>query len=161
MELRELQELLNELIQAIQLMVESGEPMPDEMMGQIAETLEWLYNQIEELTQSGQGQPTQTPQLPNIQPGRASSNVNGMAYDPNSQKMFVKYLGKYPNAEGPTYLYDNVPPVIAELLQSGAIPARTKGENRWGRWFPGKVPSAGASVFTLLKAQGNPYQRIS
>jgi hypothetical protein len=157
MELRELQELMNELLQAIQLTLSSGEQLPDDMLGQIAEVLELLYNRIEELSQPGTGQPVRTPP---IEPGRPSSNVNGMAYDPATQSMYVKFLGKYPNAEGPTYLYDHVPPQIAQLLQSGAVPARTDGRNRWGRWWKGKVPSAGASVHTLLKNQAYNYHRI-
>jgi hypothetical protein len=84
-----------------------------------------------------------------------------MAYDDRTGDMKVQFLGKHPNENGPIYNYPQTPPEIAELLQSGAVPARTKGRNKWGEWWPGKVPSAGASVFTLLKNRGVPYQRIS
>lgn len=102
-----------------------------------------------------------SPTAPPIPQGMPSSNVAGMAYDDKSGDMFVQFLGKYPNRDGPVYKYGGVPKVVAELLQSGAVPARTKGQNRWGKWWPGKSPSAGASVDVLLKGSGIPYQKIS
>lgn len=157
MPLQELQELLSQLLQAIQLMISSGEEFSDELQGEVARTLELLYTRIEQLS-------TQAAQVPNASPppaGMPSSNVAGMAYDPKTQALKVQFLGKYPNRSGPVYQYPDVPPVMAELLQSGAVPARTRGQNQWGRWHPGKVPSAGASVFTLLKNRNAPFQRLS
>jgi hypothetical protein len=94
-------------------------------------------------------------------PGMPSSNVAGMDYDDKTGNLMVQFLGKYPNREGPIYQYPQTPRVIAELLQSGAVPARTDGQNRWGKWWKGKAPSAGASVFALLKNRNAPYQRLT
>ena len=62
---------------------------------------------------------------------------------------------------GPIYGYDGVPKVIYDLFQSGSIPARTNGQNRWGKWWKGKVPSLGASLYTLISQGQYPYQRLS
>src|SRR5271166_1362911 len=156
---QELRALLQEFMQAIQLVMESGEVLSDEFQGQIAQTLSLLMERLEEA--EGAQPPAQAVQKPSVPAGRQSSNVKGMDYDPKTGNMLVQFLGKHPNQNGPVYQYPNTPPVIAELLQSGAVPARTDGQNKWGKWWKGKVPSAGASVFTLLKDRGAPYQRLS
>lgn len=160
MELQELQQLLAELLEAIQLVLSLGEDLPDEVQGEIARTLELLYNRIEEISAQQPEAPTSPPATP-PPAGMPSSNVAGMAYDPKTQDLKVQFLGKHPNRNGPVYQYPNTPPVIAELLQSGAIPARTNGQNKWGSWWKGKVPSAGASVFSLLKNRNAHFQRLS
>lgn len=155
---QELRALLQEFMQAIQLILESGEVLSDELQGQIAKTLNLLMERLDEAEGVTGNTPTQPTALP---PGQPSSNVAGMAYDDKTHSMLVQFLGKYPNRNGPVYQYPNIPPVIAELLQSGAIPARTNGQNQWGKWWKGKVPSAGASVFTLLKSKNAPFKRLS
>lgn len=95
-----------------------------------------------------------------IQPGMPSSNVEGFAYDDDSQRLLVRFLGPFPQRNGPIYAYEGVPKVIFELFQAGAIPARTDGQNKWGKWWRGKVPSLGASLYTLIKNRGYPYQRL-
>ena len=160
MNLQELQELLAELMQAIQEVMASGEVLSDDFQAQLAQTLDMLYTRIEEL--QAQGGPTApTPPITPPPPGRDSSNVAGTEYDEQTGDLKVQFLGKHPNREGPIYNYSEVPPQIAQLVQSGAIPARTNGQNKWGKWWKGKVPSAGASVHTLLKNTNTPYQRIS
>jgi hypothetical protein len=159
MELQELQALLSELLQAIEIMISSGEHFPDELQGMIAQTLELLYSRIEELS-------TQEPEAPTYTPSPTtsnmpSSNVAGMNYNPQTQDLQVQFLGKHPNRNGSVYEYPNIPKPMAELLLSGAIPARTDGSNKWGSWYRGKNPSAGASVFTLLKNRNVPFQRLS
>ena len=89
------------------------------------------------------------------------SNVEGFLYDFQINRMYVRFLGDYPNREGPVYAYENVPKNIFDLFRQGAIPARTKGKNRWGEWWKGKVPSLGASLYTLIKNQGYQYSRVS
>lgn len=164
MGLNDLQEILREFLQAIQLVMDSGEELSDEFQGQIAQTLQLLWSRIEEARQ--QQSPADglapTPPTPPAPPqGMPSSNVAGTSYDDKTGDLQVQFLGKYPNREGPRYVYPDTPPQIAELVQEGLIPARTKGSNSWGSWHPGKVPSAGASVFTLLKDRNVPYQRVS
>lgn len=90
-----------------------------------------------------------------------SSNVEGFAYDDKNEKLLVRFFGKWPNWEGPIYSYDGVPPYIFEMIQRGLIPAKTNGENKWGKWWEGKVPSVGASVNNLLKNGPFPYQRLT
>jgi hypothetical protein len=96
-----------------------------------------------------------------VPPGIPSSNVAGMDYNDKTGDLKVQFLGKHPNRNGPIYEYPQTPKVIAELLQSGAIPARTDGQNKWGKWWKGKSPSAGASVFTLLKNRNAPFIKLS
>lgn len=90
-----------------------------------------------------------------------SSNVWGFAYDKSSKTMYVKFNGKDERDDGPVYAYGGVPGNIARVVMAGAIPARTRGQNRWGRWWVNKNPSMGASVSALLVKGAYPYQRIS
>lgn len=159
-EAQELQALLNELLQALQMVMQSGEVLSDEFQEEIARTLELLSNRIEQLLST----PTEglRPQEPQVQQaGIPSSNVEGFAYDDDNKRLLVRFLGQFPNRNGPIYAYNGVPRVIFELFQSGAIPARTDGKNKWGRWWKGKVPSLGASLYSLIKNQGYPYQRLT
>jgi len=160
-ELQELQSLLQELLQAIDVMQQSGEEMSDELMGAIAQTLEALFNRIEDLEGSGVGAPPIPPQRPDINQAMPSSNIEGFAYDDKNNRLYVRFLGKYPQREGPIYQYEGVPQDIFTLFQRGAVPARSQGQNRWGRWWRGKVPSMGASMYTLIKQMGYPYQRVA
>lgn len=158
---QELQTMLAELMKAINLVLQSGEPMSDEFQGLLAQTLETLVNAIDQMG----GQPvtnlTPTTSEPPIEQGMPSSNVEGFAYDKNTGRLFVRFLGKHPNRNGPIYQYEGVPRRIFELFQKGAVPARTDGKNKWGRWWKGKVPSIGASLYTLIKTQNYPYQRVA
>lgn len=159
-DIQELESTLRDLLALIQQVLESGETINDEVQGAIAQTLELLMGRIEELRGSiDQLPPGPTPEQ--IQPGGPSSNVEGFAYDPKSNRLLVRFLGKHPNKNGPIYGYDKVPPQIFDLLRKGAIPARTDGKNKWGKWWKGKVPSFGASVFTLIKNGGYNYSRVA
>lgn len=159
-ELQEFQGLLQELLQAIQLSMESGEALPDEMQGQIAQTLELLYNRIESLM--GQQIPTTPQAQPELEPaGFPSSNISRFRYDPKSQNLIVQFLGKYPNRDGGTYQYQNVPQNIFNIFRRGAVAPRTSGKNAWHRWEKGKAPSLGASAYALLREGGYNYQRLS
>ena len=155
-ELQLLEELLNELLRGIQDVIQSGEILSDEFQMMLAQELTATTDRINQL----QVQLEQAPPPP-IEPGMDSSNVEGFAYDPKKQKLFVRFLGKYPNRHGPVYSYEGVPNVIFDLFQKGAIPARTDGQNKWGKWWKGKVPSLGASMYSLIKLGGYPYQRIT
>ncbi len=158
-ELQEFQGLLQELLQAIQLSMQSGEQLPDEMQGQIAQTLELLYNRIEGLM--GQEIPPTPQAQTELQQAMPSSNIESFGYDDKNGRLLVRFLGDYPNRNGPVYGYEGVPKNIFELFRQGAIPARTQGKNKWGSWWKGKVPSAGASLYTLIKNGGYQYKRLS
>lgn len=157
-ELQVLQELLDELLRGIQDTLQSGEILTDDFQLMLAETMTTLTDRIDQLHQEIATTPVTVPELTQAMP---SSNVEGFAYEPNSQRLFVRFLGKYPDRNGPVYSYDDVPPVIFDLFQKGAIPARTNGKNKWGEWWEGKVPSIGASLYTLLKLGGYNYNRMT
>ncbi len=154
---------MNELItyaqSIIQYLQQNGSNLNIESQRALGEFLQQILQVIESLQASEeppiQSAPIQPP------PGMPSSNVAGMDYDDKTGNLLVQFLGKYPNRQGPIYQYPQTPKVIAELLQSGAIPARTDGKNKWGKWWKGKSPSAGASVFTLLKSRNAPYQKLT
>lgn len=162
MGLQELERLLQDLLAAIQDVLQSGEELSDEFQGELAQTLQLLFERIEGLRQ--QEGPTEglhpTPQEP-LTPGMPSSNVNAFGYDDKTGNLLVQFLGQHPNREGPIYSYGGVPKVIFELFQAGAVPARTNGKNAWGAWWKGKQPSLGASLYTLIKERGYPYQRLA
>lgn len=162
-ELQELETLLQQLLQTIQQVVQSGEDLSDEFQGELARTLELLVNRIDELRSE---EPVETlqpqgAQQPPLEQGMPSSNVEAFGYDDDNERLLVRFLGKYPNRNGPVYAYQGVPRNIFDLFQRGAVPARTDGQNKWGRWWRGKVPSLGASLYTLIKNEGYPYQRLN
>ena len=74
--------------------------------------------------------------------------------------MYVKFNGKNVKEAGPTYVYDNVPKEIAQIVEAGLIPAKTSGSNQWGSWWKKKSPSIGSAVNALLKKGGFPYRRL-
>jgi hypothetical protein len=84
-----------------------------------------------------------------------SSNIWGFSYEPADKKLYVRFQG-----DG-IYEYDGVPPQVFNLFQQGAIPAKTDGQNQYGRWWKGKSPSLGASLFELIKQRGYPYQKVA
>lgn len=154
MNVQELRQLLQELLLVLGQVNASGEVLSDEFQGQIAQTLQLLVDRI------NQGEITPQP-IPQMDQAMPSSNVNGYKYDPARRRLYVQFLGKHPNRNGPVYSYQNVPPVIYELFRMGSAAARTEGRNRWGNWWRGKSPSMGASVYTLLRLAGFPYQRLT
>jgi hypothetical protein len=84
-----------------------------------------------------------------------SSNIWGMAYDQRNRKAYVKFQG-----DG-VYEYEGIPPMIFELFRRGSVPAKTNGQNQFGKWWKGKNPSLGAAFFELIRNGGYPYQKIS
>jgi hypothetical protein len=125
------------------------------------QVMEHVASRMQELRAEEEAPPAAAQAAEQIEPGMASSNVEGFAYDPKTNRMMVRFLGKHPNRNGPIYAYENVPPVIFELFRKGAVPARTDGQNKWGKWWKGKTPSMGASLFTLIKNGGYSYQRLA
>ena len=158
-ELQELESLLQELLSGVQAVMQSGEILTDEILGGLSQTLGLLSNRIDEL---------RTPLRPPVPPEKISlsrpmpsSNIHSFGYDPKNERLLVKFQGDYPDQNGPVYGYDKVPKVIFDMFQKGAIPARTNGQNKWGQWWKGKVPSLGASLYTLIKQGGYGYQRLT
>lgn len=154
----ELRELLLELVQAINLVMQSGEVLSDEFQGQLAETLSNLVSRIEQgRTPQEEAQPT-----PPLQPGPyPSSNVNAFKYDPRTGTLFVKFHGKDSADSGPVYRYGGVPLNIYDVFSKGRVAPKTSGANRYHRWIRGVTPSLGASLYALIRNGGFPYQRVS
>lgn len=154
-ELEEFEALLQELLSGIESVMQSGEVLSDEFQGELARTLELLTSRVENLRNPVEGL------QPKLESSMPSSNIHSFGYDPKNERLLVKFQGDYPNQNGPVYGYDKVPKVIFDLFQKGAVPARTDGSNKWGRWWKGKVPSLGASMYALIKNGGYQYQRLT
>ncbi len=155
---------MNELIQYAQLLMDflqsKGGGINVESQQALGQMLQSILQVIQRQGQ-GPGLPPIPPQTPDINPAMPSSNVEGFAYDDQNNQLLVRFLGKHPNRNGAIYAYQGVPREIFDLFQKGAVPARTDGQNKWGRWWKGKVPSMGASMYTLIKQQGYPYQKVA
>jgi hypothetical protein len=83
-----------------------------------------------------------------------SSNVYGYRYNPGKRELLVRFNN------GGVYRYSGVPKQIYQMFANGAIPAKTDGQNQYGRWWKGKSPSLGSSFFSLIKMGGYPYQKL-
>ena len=154
-ELQNLEQLLQELLGAIQAVVQSGEDLSDELQGVIAEELTYLTSRIDEIKAA------QTPSIPPLDQSMDSSVINAFKFDPKNGNLLVQFKGKWPTAEGSVYSYGGVPKEIFELFRRGAIPAKTKGKNKFGKWWAGKSPSMGSSMNVLLKQMGFPFQKLT
>lgn len=161
-ELAELQQLLQQLLQGIQNALAGGEQLSDEFQMQLAQTLQTLLNRIEQLQSPAEElPPTQETDKLRLSRPFPSSNVHSFGYDDKNGRLYVRFQGDYPSQDGPVYAYEGVPQNIFEIFRRGAIPARTSGRNAWGEWWKGKVPSLGASLYSLIKQGNYPYQRLS
>ncbi len=110
----------------------------------------------------GEAQTLQTPTAPQVEPAQfPSSNINAYTFDPQTGKMLVQFHGKYPNAAGPVYLYDNVSPNEYSIINKGQIAPRTSGKNGFHEWKKNISPSHGASVYALLKEGGKSYRKVA
>jgi len=102
------------------------------------------------------------PQLPPLEPGPfPSSNINSFKYNPENEKLFVKFHGKDNADSGPVYGYEGVPPYIYDVFRRGAVGPKTSGRNKYHTWVKGVTPSLGASMYALIKQGGFQYQRLS
>lgn len=151
-----LEGLLNELLQGIQSVIQSGEELSDEFQGILAQELGSLTEEIDQIRTE-----QQVSSISPMTDSMPSSNISSFAYDPKNQRMFVRFLGKFPNRMGHVYAYEGVPPAIFNIFRQGSVPARTDGKNAWGKWWKGKSPSMGASMNVLLKQAGFPYARMT
>lgn len=160
-ELETLIGLQDELLTQLDVVLRSGRPISEQWQTLIGDQLQWLQERIEQLSQEPTAAMAPNPAAEDLQEAMPSSNIEGFAYDDKSGSLLVRFLGKHPNRYGPIYAYEGVPKVIFELFKNGSIPARTDGRNAWGEWWKGKVPSIGASMYTLIKQGGYPYERVS
>lgn len=119
--------------------------------------LNYVISELQRRITSPYGQSSEGIPKDNLQ----SSTVYGFTYDPSSKKLRVKFQGDDAEGQGPVYEYDEVPANIFKMFQSAAIPAKTSGSNKWGRWWVQKSPSRGASMNALIKKGGYNYRKIS
>ena len=157
----EKEQQINQLKEALRdvmmLIAERGQPLSSDLKALLVQVMEHVANRIQQL----RGQENLPVEVPNLEPSYPSSNINSFSYDKDTGKLFVKFQGDYPQQNGPVYQYGGVPPQIFELFRKGAVPARTDGKNKWGKWWKGKNPSMGASMYTLIKQGAYPYQKVA
>lgn len=128
--------------------------VPDPALNSFAQNPAQMMNLIRQFNQS------MPPQQPIQQAGIEkaplnSSNIWGFNYDPKSGRLKIRFQG-----DG-IYEYEGVPPYIYRIFQAGAIPAKTNGQNQYGKWWIGKEPSLGSSFFSLIKNGGYPYHKVA
>jgi KTSC domain-containing protein len=160
---QQIHELKDSLRQIMQMIVERGEPLSDDIRYALAQVIQHVANRIQELRQEEeQGTAGLPPTKPDVEPAPfASSNINAFKYDPKSGNLQVKFQDKYPGQNGPVYAYSGVPKFIFDVFSRGAVGPKTSGQNAWHRWRKGVTPSLGAAMNALIKDGGYPYQRIS
>ena len=131
---------------------------PDPELNAISQDPEAVAKLIEALKQEVPEEAGYTDQQGLSPPPQKSSTVQAMAYDPQQQKLKVKFHGVRSN---PTSEYDGVDPLVASSVAKGAHAATTKGKNRWGEWWKGKTPSTGSALDAFVKKGGYPYKKVS
>jgi hypothetical protein len=129
-----------------QLFIRLGATFPDPAVRAILSNPTQVAALIPQLQQEPLGQP--------VTPGIPSSNVAGFSYDQNTGRLRVAFHG------GGTYDFDGVPGPVVQAFADGVRSARTRGENEWGAWWPGKNPSVGATFHQLIRDQF-PTQRVA
>lgn len=127
--------------------------VPDPALNALAANHGRLQQTIRQLSEQ---RPSQEPQVQDgiEQAPLRSSNIWGYHFSPRTGDLLVRFN------EGGIYHYSGVPPEIFQIFQSGAIPARTNGENKWGKWWVGKSPSLGSSFYELIR-DNFPYERVA
>lgn len=161
-ELENLEGLLRDFMEAVNIVLQSGEELSDEFQGEIAKTLGLLVERIDQIQLQMQEQsPVDNLSQQVEESPHASSNINAFRYDPKSQRLVVKFQDKYPAQNGPVYSYEGVPPFIYDVFQRGAVAPKTSGKNAWHTWKKGVTPSHGASMYALIKGGGYNYKKLS
>lgn len=183
-----IEEIKNAIRELIQNIVARGEPLSDDMKLNVAQVMQHAANRIQQLRQEEQAQlpPEQVPEEPTPanegltptsptsegqhptnepiptleQAPYQSSNISKFRYEPETQKLYVQFLGKHPDPNGPVYSYEGVPKNIFQLFRRGSMSPKTSGRNAWHTWREGITPSHGASMYALIR-DSYPYQRIS
>lgn len=147
-----IEDIKNAVRELVRLLADRGQPLSEELKLHLAQVIEYAGDRIQALRNA----PIE-PTVPDVSSAEIpSSNVEGFGWDDKTGQLLVRFLGKYPDRKGSVYSYSGVPKEIFDLFRKGAVPARTDGKNAWGKWWKGKVPSLGASLYTLIK--NGPYQ---
>ncbi len=145
-ELRQLEELLDELLRGIQDILQSGEVLTDEFQGVLAQEIEATTNRIDQLRkeqQQPQGAPSppepegrepfQGPQTPIVeeQPPSADAQLLWILSGQNEQA-FLQYLATYPTAATQSLLnnpaeLDRVLNYLTAMMPPGGEPPSRDG----------------------------------
>lgn len=160
-EINRLEDILDQLIDGTIRVIETGQVLSNEHIQLITEQIQWIESEIQRLYQELQVGGSPPPEEGIEQGQHPSSNIYGFKYDPEKQKLLIKFQDKYPATNGPVYSYDGVPSQVVELLAMGALPPSTTGGNEWHHWKEGVTPSMGATAIRLITNGQFPYQRIS
>ena len=153
---------MNEIIDLLTNLMQQVQDAQDEFSEEELAHFFEIFQQAFEFIKENSEQPIDVVQKEDLPLApHESSQINGFQYDPESGKLQVQFHGKYPQAAGSEYEYDDVPPWVFDLFQRGAIGPKTSGENRWHRWEKGKTPSHGAAMNALIKAGGFNYRKVA
>ena len=82
-----------------------------------------------------------------------SSNVKKIMYNDEIQEMYIQFN------DGSIYTYFNVSFQLFLNVSGGNATCITSGENKYGSWYVGKSPSAGAAVHKWLIKKGVAYKK--
>jgi len=161
-----MEEQINEIKDALralmEMIVQRNQPLDEQMRKMLMQVLDHAANRIAELRQSEAVNQPPTQAVPELQPGPyPSSNVNSFKYDPENQRLFVKFHGEKTANSGPVYSYDGVPQFVFDIFSRGGVAPRTSGRNRYHQWVKGVTPSLGASMYALIKNGGYNYNRLT
>jgi len=181
-----IEQLKNALREIMKMVSIRNQPLSDEIKSGLMQVIQHVTKRITELRaeegninaieqeqaqvseqvttqgEGGGGAPPTGGNIPPLQPApHDSSNINAFRYDPESQRLFVKFQGKYPQQNGPVYRYEGVPDFIFNVFSRGAVGPKTSGSNAWHTWKKGSTPSHGAAMAALIKNGGYQYQRMS
>lgn len=127
---------------------------PDPALNALLRNPTQLQQTIQDLQQRmppGQ-QPTSEGGIPHADIN--SSNIYGFRFNPKNGQLMVRFQS------GAVYGYSGVPQGVFNVFRQGAVPAKTNGQNEFGKWWTGKQPSLGAAFYNLIRQGGYAYQRL-
>jgi len=182
MDLATLEALLNELLQGIQDVIQSGEILSDEFQGMLAQELDQLTTQIDTLRQQEQqpfqGQPEQqpAPQAIGAAPGADAQLLWILAGQ--QEDAFLQYLQQYPTPETQSLLrnpseLERVVQYLHQMMPSGQQPvvdgiqhADLNSSTIWGTQYDPstgkmKVRFQGGSEYEYDGIPANIYRAFS
>src|SRR5271163_2645088 len=93
-ELQALDNILDVILRGIQEALEAGEILSPELQMMLAEEIRAITSRIDQLQRENPPVPPAPPEEPPIEPGMDSSNVNSFGYDPENQRLLVKFNGR-------------------------------------------------------------------
>src|SRR5271155_1987785 len=125
-------EIKNALRDILRILIARNQPITEEIKSGLLQVLQHAASRIQQLRQEEQQNPVedlpaQNAQEPPLNQQMPSSNVYAFGYDPERERLLVKFQGNGEQGQGPVYGYEGVPENIFKLFQKGAIPARTDG----------------------------------